>query len=304
MVDWSAKSTPSPAAPSADSIWIGELTADGATQAELYCRTREVATDRLRALLVESVRSGERVLIGFDFPFGFPAGFVEAAGLSGGPPWIDAWGDLLARIEDGPRNENNRFDVVRRYNAALGEGPGPFWGCPEAQAHGGLTRRMKGLFDYPYETSLGPLRKFRVTEATISGNVLEIWRLAGVGSVGSQAIVGIPRVASLRFDPALAPVSKVWPFETGFDPGAIPAAGPAIVFAEIWPSIVDALALAALMKRGLIKDQGQVRLMCEWARDHDRAGTLAQYLEVPGLEPEDGATAVAEEGWILGCLAR
>ena len=42
---------------------------------------------------------GKRVLIGFDFPFGYPAGFAARLGLSG-PPWQGVWAEI-ARLVRG-----------------------------------------------------------------------------------------------------------------------------------------------------------------------------------------------------------
>jgi hypothetical protein len=66
-----------------------------------------------------------------------------------------------------------------------------------------------------------------------------VWKLAGQGAVGSQALLGIPRVAAWRYDPGFAPFSRVWPFETGFTADAVPDSGPFVVHAEIWPGVLE-----------------------------------------------------------------
>src|SRR5947208_500317 len=58
------------------------------------------------------------------------------------------------------------------------------------------------------------------------------WKLAYTGSVGSQALTGIPVVRALHDDAAWADRARIWPFETGF---SLPDDAQ-IVFAEIWPS--------------------------------------------------------------------
>lgn len=300
MIDWSATSKPSRVDPSKDAIWVGDLSRDG--QTEIYCRTRDVATEVARAILRDAVAKGERVLIGFDFPFGYPRGFAAALGLDARTPWKALWRDLAKWVTDDARNANNRFDVARHYNQLTGSGPGPFWGCPAGQDFGGLTRTKKGLVSFPYEARGADLAEFRATEDLIPGRVQETWKLAGNGSVGSQALVGINRVARLRFAPEFDGISQVWPFETGLATSALAPGVAAIVFAEIWPGIVDAMALSRLMDDGLIRDQAQVRLMCEWAREHDAAGTLNNYFEPPQAMGEHSEAVVSEEGWILGCL--
>ena len=300
MVDWSAKSTPSPNKPSPDAIWIGDLA--GGQFDSTYCKTRAEALARCRAILGSAVDENERVLIGFDFPFGFPAGFAGAARLGGADPWRALWHDLQNRIQDGPGNANNRFAVARDYNELVSDALGPFWGCPAPHAIPPLSARSKGLIPFPYPTRGGTLAKFRLTEQAIPGKVQEVWKLMGVGSVGSQALLGIPAVAQLRFDDQFARLSQVWPFETGLRLPDLPPGHASIVFAEIWPGIVDGEAVASLMNspHDLIKDEAQVRLMCEWAHLRDANGQLAANFSPSGAAPALDYV-VSEEGWILGC---
>ena len=123
----------------------------------------------------------------------------------------------------------------------------------------------------------------------------------GAGSAGGQALVGIPRVRALRLDPALAAVSRVWPFETGFTDRPAPAGGPWVVHVEAWPGIVPAREVRAeCAATGAVRDQAQVRLLCRLARRQDEAGTLGRWFAVPGLDGRPREVAGREEGWILG----
>lgn len=300
MIDWSARNEPTRVAPKGDAIWVGDESP--AEQDERYCRTRHDAFEEVSAILRDAVAKQQRVLVGFDFPFGYPRGFAAAVGLDTRAPWKSVWLDLVERITDDERNENNRFDVARFYNQQLSAVAGPFWGCPDKHDFGGLTKTKKGLISFPYGVASGELAEFRATEVLIPGTVQETWKLSGNGSVGSQALVGINRVAMLRFSSEFGSLSQVWPFETGLTAPDLPPGTAAVVFAEIWPGIVDANKLAGLMAKGLIKDQAQVRLMCEWARDHDAVGTLNSYFEPPQAMGEHSEAVVLEEGWILGCL--
>ena len=76
--------------------------------------TRRPATRR-KALLGQLAwrrrARGERVLLGFDFPFGYPAGFAARLGLPG-PPWRAVWDEIAGLVEDDQNNRNNRFDVA------------------------------------------------------------------------------------------------------------------------------------------------------------------------------------------------
>ena len=81
-VDWSARSSPSPVKPSKDAIWIGEKDSINKTQRESYWRTRSEAIHYLTERLTKHAQLNRRVLIGYDFNLGFPAGFVDAFGAS------------------------------------------------------------------------------------------------------------------------------------------------------------------------------------------------------------------------------
>jgi hypothetical protein len=305
MVDWSARAKPTPAKPSKDAIWVGVLDREGSPE-ETYHRTREAATASVRARLVERVLGRRRVLVGFDFPYGYPRGLAAALGLAADvPPWRSLWDLLSGEIEDHPNNASNRFRAAARMNARIGPGPGPFWGCSAAAAGPDLTTTRP--YAYPYAADGHLLARLRSTEAALLAKKLQVqetWKLAGNGCVGSQALVGIPRVSSLRLDPDLAGVSRVWPFETGLTTTPVPASGPYVLHAEIWPGIVDPDELAHEMSApGMIRDRAQVRLICRWAAERDSAGTLGRWFGPEVVGGADHAVVVAEEGWILGCEA-
>ena len=128
-----------------------------------------------------------------------------------------------------------------------------------------------------------------------------IWKLFQNGSVGSQALLGIPYVAALRNDAVLSPVSRVWPFETGL--GALPSRPKRdylIVHAEIYPSLLPIQPAA-----GEVKDAVQVRTMAAHFAALDDAGQLSTLFAGPAyLTPEDRETVETEEGWTLGVLSR
>ena len=91
------------------------------------------------------------------------------------------------------------------------------------------------------------------------------WKLFTAGSVGSQALLGIPHLARLVNDPSLRDKTSVWPFETGFK---LPHRSQAmIVHAEIWPGMFD-----VDLTRHETKDAAQVlSVVEEFAR---RASTV------------------------------
>ena len=309
VVDWSAASVPAPRRPRPDTIWSAELSWSDARPDTRYHRTRAAAAAHLLARLRAAAGRGERVLIGFDFPYGYPRGF--AARLAHGaaapdlPPWRRTWQVLCAVVKDDPGNRSNRFEAARWLNAQVGGSRcGPFWGCPAAEARAGLDTRSPG---FPYRTGDGScLTRLRRCEARLPGTQ-ESWKLFYAGSAGSQALTGIPRVHGLRFDPHLERCSRVWPFETGFTGTPTPEQGPAVIHAEMWPTLADARARTLLAsqpqgeQRALIRDEAQVWALSEWARNLDADGVLGDLFARPaGLEPPEVDDIIAEEGWVLG----
>ncbi len=180
-------------------------------------------------------------------------------------------------------------------NRRVTDGPGPFWGAPAAARRATLASTGPG---FPHRLPAGgALVRLRACEARLPGTQ-ESWKLYGAGSVGSQALTGIPRVRALRDEPALAAVSAVWPYETGFT-----AATPArVVHAEVWPGIVPD---AAARRPDLIPDEAQVLALCAWAAREDARGDLARWFgRPPGLDDALLARCVEEEGWVLGAWER
>ncbi|SLN52966.1 Molybdopterin molybdenumtransferase [Roseivivax jejudonensis] len=265
VVDWSARSAPSPARPTADAIWIGTVR-DGAAADTTYLRTRAAAEAWLAETVAAERAAGRRVLAGFDFPFGYPAGF--AAAVTGRPDPLALWAALAAEVTDGPDNANNRWDVARRLNRRF-PGVGPFWGCPPGEASADLPARGTERRDHG-------LPERRRTEADLP-RAQPCWKLYTTGSVGSQALLGLPVLHRLRerFGADLS----VAPFEAG-DTG--------IVLAEVFPSLI-ADAVAARQDPDEVRDSVQVRVLAE---------ALAR------LPPDRLAAMLAEgdpeEGWILG----
>jgi hypothetical protein len=94
-------------------------------------------------------------------------------------------------------------------------------------------------------------------------------------------------VVRLRANPALAPVSVVWPFEV--EVPRFPACRPAIVHAEIWPSLTPVETV-----EGRVRDEVQVTSLARRLRAEDRSGALV------GLFAAAPPAVGREEGWILG----
>lgn len=266
IVDWSAKATPSPARPSKDAIWVGVRRA-GHAQSR-YFRTRQAAEVALGDLLEDERTAGRRVLAGFDFAFGYPAGF--AARLTGQDDARSVWAWLAGHIRDTDRNETNRLQVGGQINAVFAPARGPFWGRPAAQdvAHLPFTKDV----DY---AAIG-LSERRAIERLMPG-AKPVFQLMGAGSVGSQALTGLPMIHRLQQRTGCA----VWPFDA--------IAGAALVLAEVYPSILNA---AVAHDAAPIKDEAQVRLLAQSLWALGRHGQLAPLFDVP--------SEALTEGWILG----
>jgi len=287
MVDWSAAAVPRRGR---DSIWIAVLrrARSGLHRDPLANpSTRAAATRLLGDRLAALAESGRRVLVGFDFPFGYPAGTARRLGLDG-PAWREMWRALAELVEDADDNANNRFEVGAALNRRLSGGAFPFWGHPPRRSHDFLLPTAPR----PHQPSdLAPRRlcELRAPRAQ------PVWKLAYAGSVGSQVLTGIPRVLELRCDPRLAGRAAIWPFETGLrhDPA------PAVVFAEVYPSLFRPQAIP-----GKPKDAGQVAAVVEALAALDGRGALAPlFAGDPSLEADERRAVEAEEAWILGAPA-
>ena len=313
MVDWSAKSGRHRASPSPDAPWVGEAEwhrTELRWRPEAYARSRAECVVHLRERLAAHRERGHRVLVGFDFSFGYPAGFAKALGLSG-VAWRALWDEVARPTSPGgwvapdnvfaaPDNRNNRFAVAshlnRRAHAHGGPRGGPLHGCPASEVTPWLPQ-ARGTF--PYAAPSGAVAYWRRAEQAFKDQRLQpasSWWVLGGGAptVGGQILTGLPVVRALRDDPSLGP-SRVWPFEGGFA-APLPTAGPWTLYVEIWPGVVNA-ALPPLP----LRDQAQVHAMVAWAAGQDAAGTLeARLAPPPGLSSGELARCVSEEGWVLG----
>ena len=288
IVDWSAAAKPTTGA---DSIWIGVLKRDIRFRMAFESfnpPTRAEAEKRLTLILDDLKKRGERALLGFDFPLGFPRGFAAALKLPGEQPWRAVWDQLDKMVKDKADNTNNRFGVGSEVNRRITGGPFPFWGCPPKDALTTLQpkrTRNHGPDDLP---------EFRHADLAAKG-AASIWKLYYNGSVGGQAILGIPFVRRLKL--ARGDAVKIWPFETGFKP-LIEAdlAGAEVVVAEVYPSMLKPQGAP-----GEVKDLTQVRTTAEHFARLDETGKLGALFGPAKTAAADVVLdAEREEGWILG----
>jgi hypothetical protein len=287
MVDWSANSKPKTGV---DSIWIGVLKRDVRFQfgfESFNIGTRAEAEKRLTAILDDLKKRGEKTLLGFDFPLGLPRGTGAALKLKD-EGWAGMWAFLAANVVDKADNTNNRFAVASKMNRLMTDEARPFWGSPPKDVQRWLTSTKPPV----HGDDLPPV--LRHAEVAAPGSK-PVWQIFGNGTVGSQAIVGIPAVGRLKA--ARGAAVAIWPFETGWKP-LTPADLEEIevVAAEVYPSLVKAEPLP-----GEVKDLAQVRTLCQHFARLDEAGKLATAF---GPAKDTAADVVLdverEEGWILG----
>lgn len=272
VVDWSAANLPTSATRRSNAAWIGCHDAEGGI--EWHHRTRMGAEAQIVTLITTARADGLRLLVGFDFAMGYPAGF--AARLTGQGEARAVWAWLAREIRDDQDNRNNRFAVAARMNAAFPEGPGPFWGHPSGQSWPGLPYRRAGI-DF---AALG-LAEARAAEVAVP-RAKSPWMLFNPGAVGSQSLLGLPMIDRLS---RLADVA-VWPFD---------APDASVVVAEVYPSLLAGEVAILANRDGLTADQAQVRLLARALFRLGQRDRLAPMFDAP--------PAAAEEGWILGAAA-
>ena len=236
--------------------------------------------------------AGRRVLVGFDFPLGYPHGFAAALGHRGPPQqaWSAVWSTLREAVRDDAENANNRFEVAATLNSRVAAGFGPFFGRPEGvsphiAAH--LSRRQQGSFEFPLRTRGGAtLERTRLADRRGRAASTPWFVFGGSNSVGGQALVGIPHVARLR---EALPDARVWPFETGAR--LPPPCDAGIVLAEVYPSLFH-----ARQHGGEVHDRLQVISTALAFARLDADGLLEKLFAAPPADP----AVLHEEGWILG----
>jgi hypothetical protein len=183
-VDWSGARTGAER-----KLWLAELS-DGCVQRLEDGRSRAAMTEELVRVATHAARAGERVVIGLDFSFGFPAWYLQARGWTRGH---EAWGAFTEPVVD----------------ALLVEPAFPFWG------RGALRTRPAALRE---GSDTPPLRE---TERRLAGRArpFSVFQLVGAGAVGTASLRGMATLHALSLAGA-----RVWPFdEDGGGAGAVVA---------------------------------------------------------------------------------
>ncbi len=276
MVDWSSNKKPKTGA---DSIWLAWVKKD--EQIKFFNPdTRTKALEKITELL----KSNGRTIIGFDFPFGYPADAYDEFKFKNAKceNWKNLWKLISYRIKDNHDNSNNRFEIANKLNLHF-KGESPFWGRDANHTQyknistNKPTRFAKGSHD--------PLQ-FRTIE-TYFRKAKSVWQLAYNGCVGAQTLMGIPYLSLLkkRGD------CLIWPFASFNEIDN----SDKHVIAEIYPSIWN----EEEKNIGLCKDAGQVKTVVQQIFCQDKKGDLKNLLNEPyNHDKKDIITE--KEGWILG----
>jgi len=243
--------------------------------------TRNAFVDYAASCFDDALRKGTRLFAGFDFGFGFPAG--AAKHICGRTDWQGVWHTIANGIEDDHNNKSNRFVYADGLNANAFAGlDGPFWGHPHQ--HAGRYANLE-----PNRPQYDVISEKRLVETKVK-TAQPIWKLAYTGSVGSQTLLGIARLESLRqrFGSAVS----IWPFETQFA-GDFPAP---VIIAEVYPSIIS-----VNVQDGEVKDAAQVRTVASRFQALDAKDAFGALLDAPqDLTQAEKEMVLGEEGWIVG----
>lgn len=274
------------------SLWIGVMKRD--VRFRLAYETHNVATRAegeatIAAILADLRKRGDRALVGFAFPLGYPAGTAERLQLKG-DPWRAMWSFIAANIVDKADNTNNRFAVASKINRLMTDEARPMWGAPARQAQRWLATTKHDAF--------GDIPEFRATELAARQGKLQprsVWQMHGAGAVGGKALLGIAAVRRLL--ERLGETGAIWPFGTGWRALTPEDVAPlSALFVEVWLP-----RFPAAPEPGEVRDAAQVRAAAEALARMDEKGELAGAFAPPsGASEALVAQVESEEGWMLG----
>jgi molybdopterin molybdotransferase len=263
-VDFSANATPKLGA---DSIWVAE----GAPRTRTL--VRNLATRReLEGDLEKVAAKAGRTLVIIDVALGWPEGL--AALVAGSPRRHDVARLLGDEVTDGPRNENNRFEVASELNRRAGVAL--YWGHPQGRAYRFLSptkRPPRGLAPWDGE-------HLRRLERACGGTIKSPLQLYGNGSVGSQSMLAQAMLERLRR--AGVPLA-LWPYDGD---------GATVVVAEEFFArrLFD-------FPRGTVRDERQVRGCVSVLRPL-LEGAPTPLVSLSALRQPAREVVLHEEGWL------
>lgn len=273
-------------------------------------RTRSSAIKHVLAFLENEVAGNRRVLLGLDFAFGYPKGFAKrildkplTGTISGLLRSEFQIGDL-EHSHDDEEASKQRFRVARTLNERLGL-KGPFWSVNDGEVcekKGDPYPKGRRESEDRWPNDTFQFERLRVTDKRAPG-AQSVWKVSGPGSVGSQALLGLPwlevlheKLQTKRNCDGKPCRSVIWPRTP-----EVPRhrQGPLVVIVEIYPSLIT---------RGIgdtIPDRAQVMENARAFELLDARGQLEDLFDLnsilgPSVTETERDAVTSEEGWILG----
>jgi hypothetical protein len=227
-VDWSGARTGE-----RQKLWLAEISDTGVERLRAEW-TRESLTEELQRLVRWHRERSERLIIGLDFAFGFPAWYAEREGWRRGDQLWKAFDD-------------------ERVGRLLAHAEPPFWGR-------GANRRKPASLRPD-----GATPSLRRTEQQLSGpRPFSVFQLVGAGSVGVGSLRGMRTLAALS-----AVGARVWPFHG--DPGGAESVVLEIWPRLCAPNVVKSSASARRAHVAELHAQQEVWLPAEVQRSAERS---------------------------------
>jgi hypothetical protein len=189
-VDWSGDQGPG----QRRKIWAGVWTAASGRVELESGRTRV----ELMEWLVELARETPRMVVGFDFTFGFPAWFMEELGIGSAP-------EFWQMVAEGQGEKWLHKDCA----------DGRFWGRVGSARHGKKPAEFCGEHAHRMLRRAETVLKVRaemtdpLAVARIAGIAPKsVFQIGGAGAVGTASLRGMPGLLMLR-----AAGFRIWPFD-------------------------------------------------------------------------------------------
>jgi hypothetical protein len=194
-VDWSGDQGPG----QKKKIWAGVW-----TSSDFYGKTGRVTLEsgrtrvELMEWLVELARETPRMVVGFDFSFGFPAWFMREMGIGSAP-------EFWRVVAEGQGERWLHKDCA----------DGRFWGRVGSARHGKKPAEFCGEHAHRMLRRAETVLKVRaemtdpLAVARIAGIAPKsVFQIGGAGAVGTASLRGMPGLLVLR-----AAGFRIWPFD-------------------------------------------------------------------------------------------
>jgi hypothetical protein len=210
-VDWSGDQGPGQRRKIWAGVWTASSFSSGSSSSPSSSKPGSVVLESGRTRvelvewLVELARETPRMVVGFDFTFGFPGWFMEELGIGSAP-------ELWRVVADGQGERWLHKDCE----------DGRFWGRAGSRRHGKKPEEFCGEHAHRMLRRAETALKVRaempdpLAIAKIAGIAPKsVFQIGGAGAVGTASLRGMPGLLRLR-DAGF----RIWPFDgAGFEKG-------------------------------------------------------------------------------------